>query len=106
MPAARQAVERQDSREVTRPGSPTYQMASWSSAVATAAATALLQLAIWYVGDPGRVTSLESWRSTAWRAAGIHGLIALTYWLWPKKTPSGGAGAGQDAGTDREKAVR
>lgn len=74
--------------------------------VAAVVATALLQLAIWYVGDPGRVTSLESWRATAWRAAGIHGLITLTYWLWPKKQPPGGAGTAQDAGTDREKAVR
>ncbi len=41
MPAARQAVDRQDSREVTRPGSPTYQMASWSSAVATTAAVSV-----------------------------------------------------------------
>lgn len=52
-------------------------------------ATVLLQLAIRYVGDASRVGSLESWRTTAWKAAGIHGLIALTYWLWPKKAPAG-----------------
>ncbi|EFL34894.1 conserved hypothetical protein [Streptomyces viridochromogenes DSM 40736] len=52
-------------------------------------ATVLLQLAIWYVDDPSRVTSLESWRYTAWRAAGIHGLIALSYLIWPRKAPAG-----------------
>ena len=31
----------------------------------------------------------ESWRTTAWQVTGIHGLIALTYWLWPKKAPAG-----------------
>jgi hypothetical protein len=54
-----------------------------------AVATGLLQLAIWYVDDPGRVTSLESWRQVAWRAAGIHGLIALSYLIWPRKAPAG-----------------
>ncbi|GGY45181.1 hypothetical protein [Streptomyces djakartensis] len=52
-------------------------------------ATVLLQLAIWYVDDPSRVTSLEGWRFVAWRAAGIHGLIALSYWIWPRKAPAG-----------------
>ncbi|MFF9484126.1 hypothetical protein [Streptomyces sp. NPDC014676] len=55
---------------------------------AAVVATALLQFAIWYVDDPGRVTSLESWRFTAWRIAGIHGLVALAYWIWPKKAPA------------------
>ncbi|MGI5428645.1 hypothetical protein [Streptomyces sp. CA-179760] len=52
-------------------------------------ATVLLQAAIWYVDDPSRVTSLESWRYTAWRAAGIHGLIALSYFIWPRKSSAG-----------------
>jgi hypothetical protein len=52
-------------------------------------ATVLLQLAIWYVGDPSRVTSLESWRFVAWRTAGIHGVIALSYFVWPRKGPTG-----------------
>ncbi|MBT2902790.1 hypothetical protein OOK44_23445 [Streptomyces cellulosae] len=106
------AAHRLDGRPLVRP--PRHGLARarhetkvWlGTVVAAAVATALLQLAIWYVGDPGRVTSLESWRATAWRAAGIHGLITLTYWLWPKKTPLRGAGTAQDAGTDREKAVR
>ncbi|GAP48001.1 hypothetical protein [Streptomyces azureus] len=57
--------------------------------VGAAVATVLLQLAIWYVDDPSRVTSLESWRYVAWRAAGIHGLVALSYWIWPRKAPAG-----------------
>ncbi|MZE72555.1 hypothetical protein [Streptomyces sp. SID5789] len=57
--------------------------------LAAAVATGLLQIAIWYVDDPSRTTSLESWQYTAWRAAGIHGLIALTYAIWPKKAPAG-----------------
>lgn len=54
-------------------------------------ATVLLQLAIWYVDDPSRVTSLENWRWVAWRTAGIHGLIALSYAIWPRKAPAGEA---------------
>ncbi|MFC7840604.1 hypothetical protein [Streptomyces sp. NPDC057382] len=60
--------------------------------IGAAVATGLLQMAIWYVDDPARVTSLESWRFTAWRAAGIHGLIALSYWVWPRKAPAGETG--------------
>ncbi|GAA4537625.1 hypothetical protein ACFYN9_35560 [Streptomyces collinus] len=56
--------------------------------VGAAVATVLLQLAIWYVDDPSRVTSLESWRHVAWRAAGIHGLVALSYLIWPRKAPA------------------
>ncbi|MFD8235813.1 hypothetical protein ACFV20_28510 [Streptomyces sp. NPDC059696] len=83
------------------PGPPRHGMARaryegqvWLGTLAGAAvATALLQLAIWYVDDPSRVTSLESWRSVAWRAAGIHGLIALSYLIWPRKAPAGETGA-------------
>ncbi|MGC2998007.1 hypothetical protein ACPF8X_06325 [Streptomyces sp. G35A] len=70
--------------------------------VAAAVATALLQIAIGYVGDASRTGTLEGWRSTAWRAAGIHGLVALTYWIWPKKAPAGRTDAGRDA---REESV-
>ncbi|MEV0239259.1 hypothetical protein AB0I06_04865 [Streptomyces sp. NPDC050674] len=78
-------------------GPPRYGMARarhegtvWLGTLAAAAvATGLLQLAIWYVDDPSRVTSLESWRYVAWRAAGIHGLIALSYLIWPRKAPAG-----------------
>ncbi|MET9580802.1 hypothetical protein ABZY30_35515 [Streptomyces massasporeus] len=56
---------------------------------AAVVATVLLQLAIWYVDDPSRVTSLENWRWVAWRTAGIHGLIALSYAIWPRRAPAG-----------------
>jgi hypothetical protein len=36
---------------------------------------------------------LENWRYVAWRTAGIHGVIALTYLLWPKKAPETRPGA-------------
>ncbi|MEF9906431.1 hypothetical protein [Streptomyces sp. P9-A2] len=67
--------------------------------VGAVVATVLLQLAIRYVGDAGRVGSLESWRAAAWQVTGIHGLIALTYWLWPKKAPRGA----QEKGSATEK---
>ncbi|MCX4905342.1 hypothetical protein [Streptomyces sp. NBC_00878] len=83
-------------------GAPRYGMARarhevkvWlGSVTAAAVATVLLQVAIWYVGDSGRTESLESWRYVAWRVAGIHGVVALTYLIWPKKAPERSAGEG------------
>ncbi|MFE1024415.1 hypothetical protein ACFW5I_07610 [Streptomyces sp. NPDC058818] len=54
-----------------------------------AVACALLQAAVWYVGAEGDVSSLRSFQWVALRVVGIHGLIALTYAIWPKKTPAG-----------------
>ncbi|MFD9907158.1 hypothetical protein [Streptomyces sp. NPDC059063] len=68
------------------------------SLVAAAVATGLLLLAMWYVDDPSRTGSLESWMYTSWRVAGIHGLIALSYALFPKRTP---APAPEDRDADR-----
>ncbi|WP_051159909.1 hypothetical protein [Streptomyces sp. FXJ7.023] len=65
--------------------------------LAAAVAGALLQGAVWYVGDGGDVSSLRSFQWTALRVAAIHGVIALTYLLWPKKAPQGAPGPG--AGT-------
>ncbi|MGI5470913.1 hypothetical protein [Streptomyces sp. CA-132043] len=70
-----------------------------------AVAAGLLQAAVWYVGD-GDTASLRSWQATAARIVGIHGLIALTYTIWPKqpKQPKKGErepgpdGAGDGAG--------
>ncbi|MFD3915086.1 hypothetical protein [Streptomyces sp. NPDC058603] len=56
--------------------------------VAAAVAAVLLQIAIWYVGDAGSTDSLVAWQLNAARVAGIHGVIALTYTLWPKKPPA------------------
>ncbi|HEY9374554.1 hypothetical protein [Streptomyces sp.] len=52
-----------------------------------AVATVLLLCAMWYVGDDGDTSSLKAWMFGAWRAVGIHGLIALSYTLWPRKAP-------------------
>ncbi|MFE5594667.1 hypothetical protein [Streptomyces sp. NPDC056549] len=65
--------------------------------VGGAVATGLLLLAMWYVGDGGNTDSLRSWMYAAWRAVGIHGLIALSYLVWRKKDPdSGSAVAARD----------
>ncbi|MCX5061434.1 hypothetical protein OOK12_31240 [Streptomyces sp. NBC_00452] len=54
--------------------------------LAAAVACALLQAAIWYVGD-GDTSTLRTFQWVSLRALGIHGLIALTYLIWPKKQP-------------------
>ncbi|CAL9585141.1 hypothetical protein [Streptomyces griseomycini] len=101
------AAHRFDGRPLPRPPRYGYARARHEAKVwlgtllGAAVATALLQLAIWYVDDPGRVTSLESWRHTAWRAAGIHGLITLAYWIWPKKAPAGAPETEPNAGKER-----
>ncbi|MER7759075.1 hypothetical protein [Streptomyces sp. NPDC097619] len=60
----------------------------WSRTVLGAAvALALLQAAIWFVGDGGDTGSLRSWQYITLRVVGIHAVIALTYTLWPKKAP-------------------
>ncbi|ELS56492.1 hypothetical protein [Streptomyces viridochromogenes] len=56
--------------------------------LAAAVACALLQGAVWYVGDDGDISSLRSFQWAALRAAGIHGLVALAYLIWPKKEPA------------------
>lgn len=59
--------------------------------VGGAIATVLLLLALWYVGDDGNTDGLRSWMFAAWRAVGIHGLIALSYFVRPKKDPEAGS---------------
>ncbi|CAM5677454.1 hypothetical protein [Streptomyces aurantiogriseus] len=56
--------------------------------LAAAVACGLLQAAVWYVGDSGDISSLRSFQWAALRAAGVHGLVALTYAIWPKKGPA------------------
>ncbi|MFF3499232.1 hypothetical protein [Streptomyces sp. NPDC003247] len=73
---------------------------------AAVVATVLLQTAVWYVGDPGRTGPLESWRWVAWRAAGIHGLIALTYLIRPKRAPEGPPSDRALGGREKEEARR
>ncbi|MFF4169102.1 hypothetical protein [Streptomyces sp. NPDC001744] len=65
-----------------------HEGAVWlGSVIAAAVASGLLLLAALYVGDQGNTDSLRDWMSFAWRAAGVHGLIALSYAIWPKKAP-------------------
>ncbi|WP_086828823.1 hypothetical protein [Streptomyces sp. NRRL B-24572] len=67
------------------------------SLVGGVVATVLLLLAVRYVGDAGNTDSLWSWMFAAWRAVGIHGLIALSYLIWRKRDPdSGSAVAARD----------
>ncbi|WP_328583541.1 hypothetical protein [Streptomyces sp. NBC_00370] len=62
----------------------------WLRTVLAVAVTAgLLQLAIWYVGDADSTGPLTDWQLSAARLVAIHGAIALTYTLWPKKAPKG-----------------
>ncbi|CAM5685158.1 hypothetical protein [Streptomyces fumanus] len=97
------AAHRLDGRPPVRP--PRYGLARarhegavWlGTLVAAAVATGLLRLAMWYVDDPARSGPLESWEQFAWRAAVIHGLIALTYLIWPKRPPEPPKGAGTGA---------
>ncbi|MGW3662744.1 hypothetical protein [Streptomyces sp. NPDC005141] len=78
------------------PGPPRHGMARaahegrlWLRTVlAAAVACALLEGAVRYVGD-GATESLRGCQWTALRAAAIHGVVALTYLLWPKKAPAG-----------------
>lgn len=66
--------------------------------VAAAVACALLQAAVWYVGD-GDTSSLRTFQWVALRALGIHGLIALTYLIWPKKAPADAAARSEEGRT-------
>jgi hypothetical protein len=53
--------------------------------LAAAVAAALLQGGILYVGDGGDPTSLRAFQGTALRIALVHGVIALSYLLFPKR---------------------
>ncbi|MEV0279186.1 hypothetical protein AB0I22_22755 [Streptomyces sp. NPDC050610] len=81
---------------------PKYGMArtvyEWKTAghwiLAAAVAMALLQAAIWYVGDDGGTSSLRSWQLKMVWVIGINVVIAASYTLWPKRPPGGGEGSG------------
>lgn len=59
--------------------------------LAAVIAMALLQGAIWYVGDDGDIGSLRDWQSKMLFVIGINVIIALSYTLWPKRERSGSA---------------
>jgi hypothetical protein len=66
--------------------------------LAAAVACALLQAAIWYVGE-GDTSSLRAFQWTALRVLLIHGLIALTYLIWPKKASADAAAPSEESRT-------
>ncbi|MFG2288566.1 hypothetical protein ACGFOU_21170 [Streptomyces sp. NPDC048595] len=70
-----------------------------------AIAVALLQIAIWYVGDGGDTASLRDWQGTSMRILIIHGVIAVSYLIWQKKDP-GRAAAEQAADRPEHKTLR
>jgi hypothetical protein len=53
--------------------------------LAAAVAAALLQGGVLFVGDDGDTSSLRSFQETALRVVVVHGLIALSYALFPKR---------------------
>ncbi|RNG28878.1 hypothetical protein [Streptomyces botrytidirepellens] len=75
---------------------PRYGMAravhEWKTAarwmLAAVIAMALLQGAIWYVGDDGDIGSLREWQTRMLFMIGINVVIALSYTLWPKREPA------------------
>ncbi|MFF7656835.1 hypothetical protein ACFZCY_44810 [Streptomyces sp. NPDC007983] len=78
---------------------PKYGMAraahEWKTAarwiLAAVIAMALLQAAIWYVGDDGDIGSLRDWQGKMLFVIGINVIIALSYTLWPKRERSDSA---------------
>ncbi|MGW1792520.1 hypothetical protein ACWCO0_25975 [Streptomyces tubercidicus] len=79
----------------------------WLRTVAMAAvAAALLQIAIWYVGDSGDTRSLHEWQLNPLRIVSVHGLIALSYLIWQKKAPEADpAAATEEAARPSEKTL-
>ncbi|GGU43769.1 hypothetical protein GCM10010211_04010 [Streptomyces albospinus] len=69
-----------------------------------AVAAALLQGAIWYVGHDGDTASLKHWQMMSLRILIIHGVIALTYLVFPKKAPR--RAASEAAARPQEKSLR
>jgi hypothetical protein len=58
---------------------------------AAAIAAALLQLAIWYVGDAGQSAALRMWQIRMGCLAAICLIFALSYTIWPKRPKRGSA---------------
>ncbi|POX56631.1 hypothetical protein C3489_04360 [Streptomyces sp. Ru71] len=56
--------------------------------LASVVALALLQAAVWYVGDDGDTGSLRVWQTRMLWVIGINALIAASYTLFPKKAPA------------------
>ncbi|MBD0736585.1 hypothetical protein [Streptomyces sp. CBMA29] len=58
------------------------------TAVASAVAVLLLQLAVWYVDAPARTDALHQWQLRMAAITVINALVAATYTLWPKRPPA------------------
>ena len=56
--------------------------------VAVALALAVLEAMAAIVGDADQAAPLRGWQDTAVKALVIHGIVALTYTIWPKKPPA------------------
>jgi len=56
--------------------------------LASGVAIALLQAAVWYVGDGGDTGSLRVWQTRMLWVIGINLVIAASYTLFPKKAPT------------------
>ncbi|GGS97433.1 hypothetical protein [Streptomyces cinerochromogenes] len=70
--------------------------------LASVVSLALLQGAVWYVGDAGDTGSLRAWQVRMLWVIGINVVIAASYTLFPKREPRSGA---EPAGTPVEKSV-
>ncbi|MFH9662913.1 hypothetical protein ACH4NF_32665 [Streptomyces sp. NPDC017248] len=55
--------------------------------LSAAVALALLQGAVWYVGDDGGTGPLRAWQQRMLWVIGVNLLIALSYTLFPKREP-------------------
>ncbi len=60
--------------------------------LASAVALALLQGAVWYVGDSGDTGSLRAWQQRMLWVIGVNVVVAASYTLFPKREPNRGAG--------------
>ncbi|MFH8980527.1 hypothetical protein [Streptomyces varsoviensis] len=84
---------------------PKYGMArtahEWKTAgrwiLAAVVAMALLQGAVWYVGEGGDTGSLRAWQMKMVWVIGINLIIAGSYTFFPKRPPGGGAEPGGEA---------
>lgn len=60
-----------------------------------AIAAGLLQLAVWYVGDPGQTEPLHEWQTRMGGVCVIAVIIAMSYTIWPKRTKGGADSAAE-----------
>ncbi|MEU6063633.1 MULTISPECIES: hypothetical protein [Streptomyces] len=56
--------------------------------LASVVAIALLQAAVWYVGDDGGIGSLRAWQLRMVWVIGINVIIAVSYTLFPRREPA------------------